>query len=403
MSTGVSSAAELTSSEQRRLLLGAYLVLFGLAATASPLAVCLTSIGRSFRGRSLAGLSPAELGLIPSSAGVGLVVGMVLLGPRADRWGLRPLLLLGCALLVAGLLGMALAPGYLALLAAAALMGVGGGVSDAVTSPLVAELRPDNRTGALSILHAFYPLGLLFMTLGSSLLLSWTANWRVVFPVMSLPMAGGLVLFATTRALRHQGQGEGKGAVRRLAGHLIFWVALVGIFLGGATELGPFNWMPAYVEKALGWSREAGANLLLVASLLMTVGRFGNAAVVRWIAPARLIPLAAAASMACIAVAAAGPPVVAAVALALLGLTVSSLWPTILAYAADRIPRGGATMFSVLVGSGAASAVVAPSVVGFVGAAHGLRSGMGALAIFPLLAAMLFTAMLLVGNRHRRQ
>lgn len=394
MNTDAPPAAELTPSEQRRLLLGAYLVLFGLAATASPLAVCLTSIGRS-----LGDLSPAQLGLIASSVGAGLVIGLVLLGPWADRWGLRPFLLLGCTLLVAGLFGMALAPVYLTLLAAAVLAGIGGGVSDALTSPLVAELRPHNRAGALSILHGYYPLGVVFMTLSSSLLLSWTDNWRLVFPVMSLPMVAAWVIFATTRIPRHQRPGEGKGAVRGLATSPIFWVATVGLFLAGATELGPSNWTPAYVEKALGWSREAGANVLLVFALLMALGRFANAAVVRRIEPARIIPLAAAACAPCLVVAAVASPLPAVVALALLGLMVSSLWPTILAYAADRIPQGGVTMFSVLAGSGNAAIIVAPSVVGFVGAAHGLRWGMGALVIFPLLAAMLFTVMYVSGRQ----
>jgi fucose permease len=101
-----------------------------------------------------------------------------------------------------------------------------------------------------------------------------------------------------------------------------------------------------------------------------------------------------AASGAClgaILVAALAPAGPAMVALPLLGLAVACIWPTALAYTADRLPRAGATVYSLLGAAGNAGGALAPGFIGLVAQGHGLRQGIAAAALFPLAAALLMT------------
>ena len=90
------------------------------------------------------------------------------------------------------------------------------------------------------------------------------------------------------------------------------------------------------------------------------------------------------------------------VALVLYGLGASCLWPTLLAYAGDRVSRGGATMFSLLSASGNGGGALAPLLIGAVAGRTNLRWGLTALGVYPLLAAGLFAWRALVERPQSR-
>ncbi len=382
--TAARGYAEVTPGERRRLMAGAYLSMIGLAACTSPIAVCLTAFARSFPE-----LTTADLGLISTVSLLGVVGGLLVAGPLADRWGLRPFMILGEVLEVAGLVALALAPTASLLVVAVGLVGVGTGLVDALASPLVAELQPHQRTRALNWLHAGYPLGYLAMGAVSALLLRVTGSWRVVFPVMTLPAVAGLVVFLVSRFPRAETHGEGLAALKPALSNRFFWIGTVGIFLAGATELGVTHWTPAYIERGLGRSPATGATVLLGLAACMLVGRLSVGALAHRVRPVGLMLAAAVASLGAILTAALAPAVPAMAALVFLGLAVACIWPTVMAYTADRVPRAGATVFSLLGAAGNAGGALSPAVIGLVAQAHGLRLGLVAAAVFPLAAAAL--------------
>src|SRR5512135_841503 len=59
---------------------------------------------------------------------VGVLVGSLLMGPVADRYGFKAMLAGSCALALVGLEGIALAPSYAWLTPAILLVGIGGGI-----------------------------------------------------------------------------------------------------------------------------------------------------------------------------------------------------------------------------------------------------------------------------------
>jgi fucose permease len=148
--------------------------------------------------------------------------------------------------------------------------------------------------------------------------------------------------------------------------------------------------MPAYVERVLGGSPAAGARVLFGFAVGMLIGRLSTGVLAHWLAPMPLLLSASGLCLVCLAVASTAGGGVAIAALMVLGLGVSSIWPTLLAYASDRVPRGGAAMFSLLAALGNSGAAVAPLVIGLATGPGSLRTGFRAATIFPLLALLLF-------------
>ncbi|WP_410565505.1 MFS transporter [Amycolatopsis sp. cmx-4-61] len=119
-------------------------------------------------------------------------------GTLGDRFGRRRVLVTGYAVFGAASLGCALAPGVPALLAARALLGVGGALIMPVTMSLLRELFPDRRQRrtAIAVCSGIAGTGSVFgPVLGGVLVEAW--GWRATF-LVNPPV----ILAAVVAALR---------------------------------------------------------------------------------------------------------------------------------------------------------------------------------------------------------
>ncbi|WP_410586577.1 MFS transporter [Amycolatopsis sp. lyj-23] len=119
-------------------------------------------------------------------------------GTLGDRFGRRRVLVTGYAVFGAASLGCALAPGVPALLAARALLGVGGALIMPVTMSLLRELFPDRRQRrtAIAVCSGIAGTGSVFgPVLGGLLVEAW--GWRATF-LVNPPV----ILAAVVAALR---------------------------------------------------------------------------------------------------------------------------------------------------------------------------------------------------------
>jgi benzoate transport len=108
-----------------------------------------------------------QLGVLLSAGLVGMGLGSLTLGPCADRWGRRTVILLSLLLATLGMLGSAAARGYLDLLALRVLTGVGVGGTIASVAVIVCEYAPDRWRGtALAVYATGYSIG---ATIGGAL------------------------------------------------------------------------------------------------------------------------------------------------------------------------------------------------------------------------------------------
>jgi benzoate transport len=126
-------------------------------------------------------ISPNALGVVISIGLAATGVSSLVLAPLADRIGRRPMILLSLAVMTAGMVVCALAPGTLTLAAGRLLTGVGVGAIVPCISALAAEYANRRyRDLAVVLVAVGFPAGGLLGGTLASLLLSHF-DWRSVF------------------------------------------------------------------------------------------------------------------------------------------------------------------------------------------------------------------------------
>ena len=140
-------------------------------------------------------LLDSQLGALLSAGLVGMGLGSLTLGPCADRWGRRVIVLLSVAFAGLGMLGSALARDYAELLILRVLTGIGIGGTIASVAVIVSEYAPDKLRGtALAIYATGYSIG---ATIGGALAAYAIPRygWRAAFVIggtlslLMLPLA----------------------------------------------------------------------------------------------------------------------------------------------------------------------------------------------------------------------
>jgi len=372
-----------------------YLAMMCLSIGLNLLPVFLTTLGAIYGGDT--GLSQEELGRLTASPFGGLVLGILATGPLVDRWGAKRFVQIGNGLMAVSLLWAAFAPSYLSLAVALFGMGLGAGMMDMVLSPVVAALNPERRAVAMNWLHSFYCVGAVVTIALGTAALQAGFGWRGGCLVMLVLPVGLIACFAPMKFPELVPEGAVL-PMRSLLREWWFWGAMLALALGGATELGIAQWLPAYAERSLGYAPWVGGLSLLLFSVTMTLGRmvvgwFGKnwdmyhvmawscgTSIVFFIAGS-FLPIPWMALSACIAV----------------GFTGSCLWPTMLGVTANRYPRGGASMYGMLAAAGNVGGVFMPWAVGVVADRSNMHWGL----VISVIAPLLMLPLVLVMRRHR--
>lgn len=359
-----------------------------LAIAVNLMPVYLTAVSADLGGSE--GLSKEKLGRIGAFTFVGLVTGILLCGPLADRLGAKTFTLIGSGLIALGLGVLGLAHSYEQVLVAVSIMGLGAGILDMILSPIVSALQPERRAIAMNWLHSFYCVGAVVTVLIATMALKIGVHWRTLALWMALlPLAVG-VSFLRLRLPPLVEESSTRLPVRALLKERFFLVALTAIFFGGAAEMGMAQWLPAYTELDLGMSRWVGGMALVAFSIAMALGRI-VVGVLNGRVPTYTIMLWSCWSSVVLFIIASASPWhwTALLAGVLVGFTGSCLWPSTLAVTADRFPLGGASMFALLAAAGNLGGIGMPWAVGAIADGHTLALGLSTATICPFLMAFL--------------
>lgn len=368
----------------RLLTMLCYGAMMSLAIGVNLLPIFLVTIQHSFPGADGSGLSQEQLGRIGAVTFMGLVGGILVTGPLADRFGAKAFALLGNALLAAGLIVTAWSPVYAVLLGANFLLGLGAGILDMVLSPVVSALNPDTRTSSMNWLHSFYCVGATVTVVAGTAALQSGISWRHASLLLIVLPLFLIVALAVMRFPALTVEGGERTPLSNLLRDMWFVGALTAIFLGGATELGMAQWLPAYAEISLNYPQWLGGTALFAFSVCMAIGRMGIGALSAKVEPCTIMAWGCGLSV-FLFLSGSFCPVkpLALAACVLAGLTGSCLWPTMLAITADRYPNGGATMFGALAAFGNAGGIFMPWAVGVIADASNLHYGLAVSALAP--------------------
>src|SRR5256714_14746118 len=139
--------------------------------------------------QALWGLSPEMHGIAMASALYGTVIGSLLGGGPADRFGRKATLLWIGVLYLLGAVGSALAPNVSTFIAARFVVGLGIGISTVVAPMYISEIAPPKYRGRLAGMFQFnIVFGILIAFVSNALLAGIGENaWRWMLGVAAFP------------------------------------------------------------------------------------------------------------------------------------------------------------------------------------------------------------------------
>ena len=369
------------------------------------------------------GLQLTEISLL-ISANFGVQMLMDLLATKLlDKVGYRPTVVTAHGFAVVGLILMGILPAvmtntFAALLISYILNAMGSGMIEVTLSPIVESVPGGHKAARMSLLHSFYCWGQVAVVVLSTLffVLFGRKHWQFLPMVWALvPLING-ILFCFIPLFQLVEEGKGFG-VRTLLSAPVFWLLLLMMCTAGASELAMSQWSSLFAELGLNVSKTLGDLLGPCAfAVLMGLARVGFSLFGKRVSLPNLLFVSAAVCTCSYALAALSPiPILSLIGCALTGLGVGILWPGILSFAGEKIPRGGTAMFALLALAGDVGCITGPAIVGKIAESipptafnwlssdptvAGLKLGLLISVVFPLLMMAGVTAIKIANKKN---
>ena len=229
------------------------------------------------------------------------------------------------------------------------LTGLGWGIVESATNPMVASLDPANKVGLLNRLHAWWPAGIVVGGLAGLAIGKLGLPWQLNFVLLMIPPLGMLwglrdvSIPVTERVAQGVSTGDMFRELYRRPQFLLFFACM---WLTASTELAPGQWVDLTLSQVVGMD----AILILVyVSLLMFVLRHFAGALAHRLSGVGLLWLSSAlALLGLYGLSHASGPASAMACATVWGAGVCFMWPTMLGLVSERFPRGGSLFLGIL-------------------------------------------------------
>ena len=313
-----------------------------------------------------------------------------------DKIGYRAGAVLAHAFSAAGLILMALLPDampdpYTGLLIATVVYSIGSGLLEVLISPIMEACPTKSKDRAMSLMHSFYCWGHVACVLISTLFFTifGVQNWKIMTLIWACVPLVNMINFARVPIATLLKEGEKGMSVMELAKNKLFWLMLLVMVCGGASEQSVSQWASALAESGLGVSKTLG-DLMgpMFFAITMGIARVfyskaeGKISLERFMMACGVLCI-----FAYLLVALSPWPVLGLIGCGICGFSVGLFWPGTLSLASATLPRGGTIMFCLLALAGDLGCSAGPTVAGMVSSAFGDNLQMGILfaIAFPLV------------------
>ena len=342
------SPVDLTGINREKLFIASC---FALAVSAVAFAV-IGDILATLKTRFI--LFNLEVGYIGGVAVWGFTISILIFGPLCDTLGMRFLLRSAVVCHIVGVITMIAASGFWMLLWGALILSLGNGLVEAACNPLVATLYPDNKTVKLNQFHVWWPAGIVLGGLASyGLNALGVGTWQVRLALILIPAViyGFLMARETFPKTENAQAGVSFGEmIKATVTTPLFLLMLFAMFITASIELGPNRWIPAVLESG----GIPGILVLVWISGLMAVLRlWASGPLVHRLSPTGILVISTALTgVGLLWLSYAETGVAAFASATVFALGICFIWPTMLGFVSERIPRTGAMGLALMGGAG---------------------------------------------------
>lgn len=418
-----------------RLFIVALMALFTAGAAVSMRAATAVHVRSEYLDPIDATNAGAMLGTVLGAAFAGFAITLLLVSAVLAKIGFRNALIAAAALMVLGFAivsgagSLGLSP-YTGLWIGMVIQGLGWGLVETVINPLTSAVYAEDRVSRLSILHAWYPAGVVGGALMGLAVDGAGIPWRIELAVLAVLCAAFAALawaenFPPVSASTDAPVTPGEMIKATIQSPTIFiWVILM--MFTAATEFAPGQWVDVALTQIVGMR---GIWLLVYVSALMFVMRHFAGPLVKILSNVGLLIFSAIfATIGLFALSVVDGPIGAILASTAWGFGVCFFWPTMLATVAERYPRSGTMVFGLMGAAGAACTWIVLPFLGAVSDSAKLQAAGGdaalvanaqgeqlqqilaaaaeasfrSIAVIPLALIFIFTAIAVVDRMRKR-
>ncbi len=376
----------------------------------------LDPLGADFR------LTHEQMGIVLSPAFWGCTLSIVIGGALVDYLGMRRMFLISSVGYIFAPMLILFAPrpsapvspyysdpGFVCLYAGMLLLGLSQGLVEGMVNPLVATLHPDDKTHKLSVLHAWWPGGMIIGGLLAYAITKLmdldapgidparaTLGWQIKIGLLLIPAAAYGLLFVGQALPNTERVAAGVSSRDMFRESLrpMFLLFFLLMWLTTATELGPDQWVGPLITNL---TKMSGILILVYTAGIMFVLRsFAGGTLARRFSPIGLLALSSVVSAAGLfGLASVTTPLQAFIAATVFGVGKTFFWPTMMAVTSEQFPRGGALLLAIMGGAGnLAVAFVLPLMGGWYDS-YGAAAAFRYVAVLPVVLTLVFGALLL--------
>jgi len=223
------------------------MLLFGITL------IVLGSIAPGLKEKLL--LDEIESGTLFSILPFGILVGSLIFGPVADKYGYKIIMIVSCLMLSSGFEGIAFTRSHGFLKAFIFLTGISGGVINGATNALVSDISDNDKIANISLLGVFFGIGALGMPMVLGMLGEKVSFEQIVASVGIISFAVA-ILFALIRLPlpKVTGKIEAQKIISFLRDEVLLLIAFF-LFFQSSFEGLMNNWTTSYLLDHVGVSR----------------------------------------------------------------------------------------------------------------------------------------------------
>jgi len=340
--------------------------------------------------RARLGLDLMRQGDLLSLQFFGILLSTLVTGPLVDRFGKRVVLAVSPLLVAAALVGFAVARGFEMAALAAFTLGVGGGGLNTATNVLVSDLFEDDRAARLNLLGVAFGIGALFIPLTAASLSTWLTIPRLLGIAAALAAAWGVAFGAQTFPPPKEADSVSFAQLAKVTRYPAILLFAAMLFFQSGNEASIGGWTSTYVEQR-GWHPRTATWVLAGFWAALLAGRLISSRLVGAFEKSRIILASAiGAAVGCLVLLLAGSLATLTLGVIVMGLSLSSVYPTALAMVGDRYQRFTGTVFGLMFSSGLLGGMAMPWAIGQLAASLDVQSAMW----LPLIGALMVAALI---------